>query len=232
MNLEHSNLLKNIKRIYNKVRVYKKRKIFGIGLNKTGTTSLKTAMEELGYVVGHQRTGEKLMPQWAKREFNEIISYCKTAQFFQDAPFSKPYTYVVLDHEFPDSKFILTVRYSAEEWYQSLTKFHGKKWGKDRNIPTKEDLKKASYISKGWAWKMNRYSYDAPEDNPYKKNVLINTYQRHNQQVKEYFRFRPDDLLVLNVAEEGAYQKLCNFLGVESDRQQFPWKNKTKEVKQ
>jgi len=209
----------------------KRQKIFGIGLNKTGTTSLKTAMDELDYVVGHQPSAELLMDDWAKRDFSSIVSYCKTAQFFQDVPFSKPYTFVVLDHEFPNSKFILTVRDTAEQWYNSLTKFHAKKWGKEGRIPTKEDLQKAPYIYEGWAWKINRMSYHTPENEPYKKDVMLNFYKGYNASVKEYFRHRPEDLLVLNVAENGSYQKLCEFLGVNSERDDFPWKNKTKEVK-
>src|SRR5699024_8992024 len=136
-----------------------RKKIFGIGLNKTATTSLKSDVDELVYVVGHQRTAELLMDYCAKRDFSSILCYCKTAQFFQDVLFSKPYIFVVLDHEFPNSKFILTVRDTAEQWYNSLTKFHAKKWGKEGRIPTKEDLQKAQYIYEGWAWKINRMSY-------------------------------------------------------------------------
>jgi len=128
-----------IRKNIGRIKSLGKPKIFGIGNNKTGTTSLKAAMGELGFIVGHQRPAEKLMEDWAKRDFSPIISYCKSGQFFQDVPFSKPYTYVVLDHEFPGSKFILTVRGSPEQWYNSLTEFHAKLWGKNGRIPTKED---------------------------------------------------------------------------------------------
>lgn len=219
-----------ILKYYGRIKSVGKQKIFGIGNNKTGTTSLKVAMNELGFVVGHQRTAEKMTEDWAKRDFKPIVKYCKSAQFFQDVPFSKPYTFVVLDHEFPKSKFILTVRDSAEQWYHSLTKFHAKKWGKNGRIPTKEDLQQASYIEKGRPWRANRFSYDTPQEDPYNKDVLIQYYINYNKSVKEYFRHRTDDLLIINVAEEGAYQKLCDFLGVEPVRDGFPWKNKTKEV--
>lgn len=207
-----------------------KQKVFGIGNNKTGTTSLKAAMEELGYKTGDQRTAEELIDDWAKRDFKRIVQYCKTAQFFQDVPFSKPYTFVVLDHEFPGSKFILTVRDDPEQWYNSLVKFHSKKWGREGRIPTREDLQQATYLEKGRPWKANRLSYDTPEDDPYRKEILIQHYIDHNNSVKEYFRHRPDDLLVLNVAGKNAYQKLCDFLGMKPVGKTFPWKNKTKEV--
>ena len=92
-------------------------KIFCIGANKTGTTSLKKAMDELGFVVGAQITAENLVDDWAQRDFRRIIKYCKSAEFFQDAPFSFEFTYIVMDHAFPGSKFILTERDSPEQWY-------------------------------------------------------------------------------------------------------------------
>jgi len=214
-----------------RAKIAGKPKIFGIGNNKTGTTSLKTAMDELGFVIGYQREAEKMMEDWAKRDFNRIVEYCKFAQFFQDVPFSRPYTYVVLDHEFPGSKFILTVRDSPNQWYNSLTKYHARKYGKDGRIPTKEDLQQATYVEKGWKWRINRMSYKTPEDDPFNKEILLHYYNDYNKNVKEYFRHRPDDLLVLNVAEENAYQKLCDFLAIKPIGDSFPWKNKTKNIR-
>ncbi|MDR5590581.1 sulfotransferase [Christiangramia sp. SM2212] len=210
-----------------RLQVYNKPKIFGIGANKTGTTSLKAAMDDLGFIVGDQRKGELLLEDWAHRDFSNIIKLCRQGQFFQDVPFSLPNTYVILDNTFPNSKFILTVRDSAEQWYNSITKFHGKKWGKDGQIPTKEDLVNADYIFKGRAWRANRLIFDTPENQPYQKDRLLSFYNNYNDNVKYYFRTRPDDLLVLNVGEKGAYKKLCDFLKVESKRKEFPWKNKT-----
>lgn len=116
-------------------------KIFGIGNNKTGTTSLQKAMFDLGYKIGDQRTAELLHKEWSLRNFKPIVEYCKTAEFFQDIPFSKPFTFVALDQAFPNSKFILTVRDNPEQWYNSLVKFHSKLWGKDGRTPTNKICK-------------------------------------------------------------------------------------------
>ena len=184
-------------------------------------------MRDLGYKVGDQRTAELLHKEWANRNFKPIIDYCKTAEFFQDFPFSKPYTHIVLDQAFPRSKFILTIRDNPEQWYNSVTKFHAKLWGKNGRIPTKEDLQNATYIYKGRPWEMNRLQKNTPEDDPYNKELLIKAYQFHNQNIKDYFKNRPDDLLVINVAEKGAYRKLSEFLGQAVIREHFPWENKT-----
>jgi len=208
-----------------------KPKIFGIGNNKTGTTSLKKAMADLGFKVGNQRVAEMMLQQYANRDFRPLIKYCKTAQFFQDFPFSKPFTYIVLDYEFPDSKFILTIRDSPEQWYNSLINFHAKLWGKGGRVPTKEDLKEANYIYKGRPWDSNRVYAITPEDDPYNKELLIQSYINYNNQVVDYFKHRPKDLLVLNVAKSGAHRKLCDFLGIKTDENDFPWENRTEEIK-
>lgn len=208
-----------------------KSKIFGIGQNKTGTTSLKVAMENLGYRVGRQRPAEEMIRLWKDRKFNAVISFCKTAEFFQDVPFSQPFTYVALDQAFPKSKFILTIRDNPEQWYASLTNFHAKKWGKNGRIPTKEDLLAAEYIYKGWAWDFIQFTFNSPEEDPYNKKVLINVYEMYNKQVLEYFRYRKNDLLVINVSNPGAHKLLCEFLGKASSDDDFPWVNKTIKIK-
>lgn len=230
MVLNKIGFIKKIKESIWQIQKANKPKIFGIGNNKTGTTSLKSAMQALNYKVGNQRQAEIMHHTWAKRDFQPIVEYCKTAEFFQDFPFSKPFTFIALDQAYPNSKFILTVRSSPEEWYNSLIKFHAKLWGKNGRVPTKEDLKEATYIYKGWAWEVNRYNYNSPENDPYNKEALIKNYLCYNQQVKEYFKHRKNDLLVLNVAQPNAYQELCKFLGKEIIQSNFPWTNKTADL--
>ena len=217
----------------NRIRTLLKKdstKVFGIGRNKTGTTSLMAAMKQMGYVIGDQRTAELLFDDWANNNYDPIIKYCRTAEFFQDVPFSLPETYKVLDKEFPGSKFILTIRDSPEQWYNSLIRFHAKLWGKNGRIPTKEDLMNAQLIYKGSPWKSNRNLYNTPVDDPYKKDVLIEHYTNYNNEVKTYFKDKPEDLLVLNVSKKGAMKKLADFLNKEALSDEFPWENKTQDI--
>jgi hypothetical protein len=208
------------------LRVAGKRKVFCIGRNKTGTTSMARAFRELGMIVGNQRMAEKLLHDWARRDFHRIILYCYTAQAFQDVPFSLSFTFQVLDQKFPGSKFILTVRDNPEQWYNSLTRFHAASFGNGR-IPTLDDLKAADYIRPGWVYEAIRLLYDTPVDDPYNKDLLISQYNAHKNAVLEYFRHREGDLLVLNVAEPCAYDKLGDFLGKPRTGKAFPWENKT-----
>lgn len=202
-------------------------KYFCIGRNKTGTTSLKKAFQDLGYPVGDQYRAEILhMDHYFKDEFDPIIRYCKSAQVFQDVPFSAPETFKYLDKAYPGSKFILTVRDDAEQWYRSITRFHAKLFGKDGRVPTVDDLKSAIYIRKGAPYNTVRV-HGTPDHDPYNKEIMIAHYEKHNRDVMEYFKDRPDDLLVINVSQPGAYQKFVDFLGVDSPYDDFPWENRT-----
>ena len=202
-------------------------KYFCVGRNKTGTTSLKSAFEALDYPVGNQRKAEVLTGKhYFEGNFQPIVDYCKSAQVFQDVPFSYPKTYKHLDKAYPGSKFILTVRDSPEQWYSSITRFHAKMFGKDGRTPTVEDLKAAQYVWLGFMYNVVRVHGTTDED-PYNKETMIAHYDQYNREVMAYFKDRPEDLLVINVAEQGAYQKFVKFLGVDSPFDDFPWENRT-----
>jgi hypothetical protein len=49
----------------------------------------------------------------------------------------------------------------------------------------------------------------------------------HNASVKEYFRHRPNDLLVLNISDPNSIALLCDFLKIPQTLEEFPWENKT-----
>ena len=64
-------------------KVRNKTKFFCIGRNKTGTTSLKKAFSDLGFIVGNQTLSEKLYDRYFfSNDFDKIVSYCETAEVF------------------------------------------------------------------------------------------------------------------------------------------------------
>ena len=212
-------LYRRVKTAISTIRAIGKPKIFCIGLNKTGTTSLQKEMLIQGFTVGSQRQAALLFDDWVKRDFRRIIRYCRTAQFFQDSPFSLPYTFIALDQAFPGSKFILMVRDDAEQWYKSLTRFHSKLWGNGK-IPTAQDLKnavredlKGTPMYRGRPYHTCFHVHDVPKNDPYKKEMLIDYYETHNKNVKDYFRHRPDDFLVINLKKSEDYGRFCQFIG-------------------
>ena len=202
-------------------------KVFCVGLNKTGTTTIEMVLKDFGYKIGEQSKAELLSKSWYNRDFEKIIKFCNTAEAFQDVPFSLPYTYAFLDQHFKNSKFILTLRDSPDQWYNSITRFHAKLWANGEDLPTIQDLKNAKYRYQGFAYDINRYMFDTSLEEPYNKDVLINFYNNHNYSVIEYFRSRPDKLLVINVSESNDYLNLCDFLNKKPIHKGFPWENKT-----
>jgi len=219
-----------IKKELQKNKVKNKTKFFCIGANKTGTTSLERAFKELGFIVGNQRKAELLSLKCIAENYQPLLNYCKTAEVFQDVPFSFLDTYKLLDIHFPNSKFILTVRDSSEQWYQSLTKFHVKRFGEEK-ILSWEEVKKIDYVSKEWVYKIRQHVYGLTDkDNPYDKEKLITYYEKRNQEIINYFKNRPNDLLIINLSQPNAYKKFCDFIGVPSEKNEFPWENKTSEL--
>lgn len=204
-----------------------KDKVFCIGLNKTGTTTLEKVLKDFGFKLGIQAKAELLVHDWYKRDFRSIISYCNNAEAFQDIPFSLPFTYMFLDQYFKKSKFILTIRDNPEQWYNSITRFHSKIWAEGKSIPTVEDLKNAHYLYQGFPYELNRYMFNTPKNEPYKKENLLGHYNNHNHSVIEYFRSQPDKLIVINVSVDNDYGRLCNFLNKKPTQNSFPWENKT-----
>jgi len=201
-------------------------KIFCIGMNKTGTTSLNQVFIDMEFKVGDQRSAEKLLRAYVQKNYDPIIKYCRTAQVFQDVPFSLPETYIHLDQHFPNSKFILSVRDSAEQWYKSITTFHAKKFGCGEQ-PSSQQLMEATYVYKGWAWESMVACFNVEESAPYDMAKLKGTYNAHNRNVIDYFKNRPNDLLVVNLAEKNSLEQFVKFVGIKTEINSFPWKNRT-----
>ena len=81
-------------------------KIFGIGLSRTGTTSLNNLLVGIGYNVIHYPTEKQL---WSTDN-----------QGATDIPVIN--CYKQLDSKFPNSKFIYTVR-DKQEWLDSIVPY-------------------------------------------------------------------------------------------------------------
>jgi Sulfotransferase domain len=188
-------------------------KIFVIGMNKTGTTSLKIALQQANVLCGPQRQHEVLFPDWAQRRFDRIIDLCRYYEAFQDIPFSLPFTYQALDQAFPDARFILSVRDSPEQWYDSLVRFHVKALFGGR--PPSWDLIEAQdYAYPGAFAECSRLFWRWQDFGLYEKERAIDLYRRHNDNILEYFYGRDDKLLVLSLSEPDSYARFARFLGL------------------
>lgn len=98
-------------------------KVFCVGYNKTGTTTIEAVLRNLGYRMPGQARQEALVVEETFRgNFVPLRTLCSSYDAFQDMPFSQGVIYAIVDSMFPGSKFILTVR-DSNEWFESLVRF-------------------------------------------------------------------------------------------------------------
>jgi len=194
-------------------------KIFCIGSNKTGTTSLTHFLISQGLKAGNQNKGELLMDDWNERNFGPIVDLCQNGDFFQDVPFSLPYTYVILDHMFPKSKFIFTVRDNADAWLGSLKRF---------NLPwTVEHLKADTYVYTGWKWQVHQQMFGVDENTFSNDDIYKDHYNNRNNEIRQYFSHRRNDFLDINLKDQDSSKRICEFLGIAYTGQTMPRVNTT-----
>ncbi len=203
------------------------KKVFVIGRNKTGTTSLQIALRDLGYFVAPTNLGELLLKNWIDKDFASIIEFCRNYDAFQDIPFSLAHSYRELDQAFPGSRFILTVRDNENQWFDSLCRFHSKRFGKNGRLPEWSDLRQSQYRYPGFVADCQQYIYDAENQGLYNADVYKQHYLQHNDDVRNYFAGRESDFIEINVKLANEYTRLCKFLKRDPASDSFPWENKT-----
>jgi hypothetical protein len=182
-------------------------KIFIIGLNKTGTTSMEAYFALLGYNVGVQERFELILrdilllkqknnnnKQFSllnESECEPLFNYIDKHDVFQDVPFSCPYFYRLLKRKYPDSKFIFTLRKNAEEWTNSLINFHVKIFS-NRCITNHLIYGDKYNIIMKYLFNTMGFS---DNDSWYNKTKLMNFYNRYTHTVLNEFK---DDNLFLS----------------------------------
>ncbi len=184
-----------------------RRRVFCLGMFKTGTTSFGEAMTLLGYraqfhfmPVLDNLSGYFDLDPAQFVPFEDRIR--RTADQFEalaDAPWL--YLYRELDRWYPNSLFVLTLRPDAETVARS-----------DRAAWARHGL-------------MSRWLAEVGE--PPTLAMFIERYERHNENVRDYFRDKPHQLLqVCWESEARPWQRLCEFVGLEVPAVPFPHANR------
>jgi hypothetical protein len=180
-------------------------RIFGIGLHKTATTSLHKAFQILGFDSLHWGTGE-VPAIWA--ELNDIGRSKTLERFYAACDLPIPLLYKQLDKLYPGSKFILTVR-DEMKWLASVRRL----WDKNYN-PTR------------WMWDVYPISnrlhgalYGRTDFDPL---TMLTRYCRHKAEVREYFRDRPNDLLIMDMDAGAGWAELCGFIDIDVPSVPYP----------
>ncbi len=190
-----------------------KKKVFGIGLTRTGTTSLTEALNLLGYRTVHfpddKVTQAEFFNFFASQSEFIHLSILKDYDAITDTPACC--LYKALDKSYSGSKFILTIR-EKESWLRSCQRF----WRAVlvpliENEPDHPDNKYIRFI--------NDTLYGPQDYNPER------VYDTYHAEVIEYFRDRPQDFLILNICGGEGWSKLAPFLNAPIPNASFPWEN-------
>ena len=179
-------------------------KIFGIGLSKTGTTSLAAALEILGYRTRDYPGLTRYVPGDLSSIDPRMLAQNEA---LTDTPI--PSFYRELDAQFPGSKFILTVR-DMDGWLLSCKKQFTAKLAEKQNEAH------------------NQLFMDLYGTAVFDEELFRRGYQRFVEGVHQHFEGRPQDLLVLDVAGGDGWSKLCAFLGKPVPDIPFPKANVTR----
>jgi len=167
-------------------------KVFCIGYQKTGTSSIGAALKALGYRVHRgfrfNLPGKVQIPEpvTLSKLADIALPLAKSYSAFEDNPWCLLYR--ELDAAYPGSRFILTQRRS-DAWVESLIKHF-----RETDSPGFKFL----------------YGCNNALERP--KQHFIDIYERHNQSVLDYFKHRPEDLLVFPL-EQADWGPICTFLG-------------------
>ncbi|RMD92913.1 MAG: hypothetical protein D6813_05050, partial [Calditrichaeota bacterium] len=146
-------------------------KVFGVGFQRTGTTSLATALNMLGI---------KTLQFPKELYYNIDHEIIHQYDGFTDDPITL--LYKELDKRHPNSKFIHTIR-DEESWLKSI------KWlftvGR---IKFKESFQK-------YGDEFNRQLFGTTE---FDEQLFLETYRKYNRDVAEYFADRQEDYLLID----------------------------------
>jgi hypothetical protein len=185
----------------------KNRKVFGLGLSKTGTSSLAEALNQLGIRTIHYPSDESTFECLRSGRYRlPILEEYQGAVDIPIAPF-----YAQLDAEYPGSCFVLTVR-DPEAWLRSVELHWELMMDWWHRYP--EFKRFQEFIS------MRLYGSVG-----FDRERFLSAYEMHRDNVERYFKDRPGDLLVLDVCGGEGWERLCPFLGVEAPEAPFPHAN-------
>lgn len=183
-----------------------KRLVFDLSSAKTGTTSLASAMELLGFRSCHGCPAEH-ENDFCEKLLNGRVDF-KLLDEYEFIGNLVNYCFFKLEHRYPEAKFIFLER-DVDAWLQSTLR----QLQNQRRFGLKHSGTLARLQNIGCL-----YTKDA--------EYLKYRFECHRAAVLAYFKTKPEKLLVTSVAEE--WPPLCEFLNLPVPSVAFPHLNKSK----
>ncbi len=194
--------------------------IIGAGLGRTGTLSLKYALEEVGFGPCHHmveiNAAPAMWPFWARAYRGEDVDWDEGYNGYRSGV-DDPTTsfYAQLAERYPKAKVILTHR-DPERWFQSTqaSALSNDMLALIEHAPAEMKPLLDLFAPMGW---------DPRDPKTHDRRYMLDWFKRHNDQVQR--TIAPERLLVYQVSE--GWEPLCRFLGVAVPNTTFPSVNTT-----
>ena len=202
--------------------------VIGAGFGRTGTMSLKVALEELGFGPCYHMTEVYANPEhmepWEAAARGDPVDWKKLFRDYR-ATVDWPSTayYEELMNRYPEARLILTVR-DPDRWYESARNtIYNVQYVASSPIfslgalfvPRMRHLRRAALMARDLVWEE---VFDGRfEDRGY----AIEVFNRWNEEVR--LRVPAERLLAYEVKD--GWEPLCEFLGVEAPDIPFPYLN-------
>ena len=197
-------------------------KVVGTGFGRTGTNSLKLALEQLGfgpcYHMFELRDHPERLPYWQAAARGEMPDWDKVFEGYAacvDWPAARFWREIAA--HYPDAKVLHSVR-PPESWIKSV---HETIWPslRDRNLQAPGPRRERQNMT--WEIVVEQ-TFDGRLGDVEHAMAVFRT---HTEEVKR--EIPADRLLVYDVAE--GWAPLCRFLGVAVPDTPFPFTNSTTE---
>jgi len=199
--------------------------VIGAGFGRTGTASLKAALEQLGlgpcYHMTEVFSHPEHVPLWEAAfrgqaaDWQAILGDYQATVDWPACTFYEP-----LMAHYPEAKVLLSVR-DSRGWYESAlsTIYEVSRLGREGRLPTDDP----SLAARARAGRMiDEIIWQGTFGGRFEdRERAIAIYEAHNRAVQE--RVPADKLLVFDVKE--GWGPLCRFLGVPAPRGPFPHLN-------
>lgn len=198
-------------------------KVIGAGLGRTGTFTLKTALEMLGLGPCHHMVevlaNPEQIPFWTRAADGEAVDWEEVfAGYNAMVDWPGCHFYAELADRYPDARVILSKR-DPERWYESMSETILKSMGmmgfvEGQAIPADNPMRFAGVLIS-----QKTFNYD------YGKPNVIAAFERHVDAVRK--TIAPERLLEFEAAD--GWEPLCAFLGVPVPDEPFPRTNSREE---
>lgn len=189
--------------------------VIGAGFGRTGTNSLKLALEILGFEPCYHMNEVFNHPHhallWKDKVLGEPIDWEGILSNYQAVVDWPACTYwQELAEFYPDAKVLLSVR-DPEKWHASMSKTIFPELSQppptnNQHLKVRHEMAKTLILDQTFGGKISDRSH------------VIEVYLRHNEMVQA--RIAKERLLVYEVSQ--GWDPLCEFLEIEIPKEPFP----------